>query len=73
MPQLEHLRFQRLPPEAQRATLWRLAWSGMAPEQIATRIGWSAEQVRRAMHDELPTAQPQPRWRRGESQAIANA
>ena len=47
------LQFQRLPPEAQRATLWRLAWSGLAPEQIAERTGWSAEQVRRSMHDEL--------------------
>jgi hypothetical protein len=52
------LQFQRLPPEAQRATLWRLAWSGLAPEQIAERTGWSAEQVRRAMHDELAPAQP---------------
>jgi DNA-directed RNA polymerase specialized sigma24 family protein len=52
------LQFQRLPPEAQRAALWRLAWSGLAPEQIAERTGWSAEQVRRAMHDELSPAHP---------------
>ena len=52
------LQFQRLPPEARRAAIWRLAWSGLAPEQIAERIGWSAEQVRRAMHDELAPAQP---------------
>jgi DNA-directed RNA polymerase specialized sigma24 family protein len=52
------LQFQRLPPEAQRAALWRLAWSGLAPEQIAERTGWSAEQVRRAMHDELAPAPP---------------
>jgi DNA-directed RNA polymerase specialized sigma24 family protein len=52
------LQFQRLPPEARRATLWRLAWSGLAPEQIAERIGWSAEQVRSAMHDELAPAHP---------------
>ena len=52
------LQFQRLPPEAQRAALWRLAWSGLAPEQIAERTGWSAEQVRRAMHDELAPAHP---------------
>ncbi len=52
------LQFQRLPPEAQRAALWRLAWSGLAPEQIAERTGWSTEQVRRAMHDELAPAQP---------------
>jgi hypothetical protein len=73
MPHLEQLHFQRLPPEAQRATLWRLAWSGMAPEQIATRIGWSAEQVRHAMHEELQPAQPQPRWRSTRLQATANA
>jgi DNA-directed RNA polymerase specialized sigma24 family protein len=55
------LQFQRLPPEAQRAALWRLAWSGLAPEQIAERTGWSAEQVRRAMHEELtPTYPPWP-------------
>ena len=53
------LQFKRLPPEAQRATLWRLAWTGLAPEQIAERTGWTADQVRHAMHDEqepvLPT------------------
>jgi hypothetical protein len=52
------LQFGRLPPEAQRAALWRLAWSGLGPEQIAQRTGWSAEQVRRVMHDELAPAQP---------------
>ena len=52
------LQFQRLPPEAQRATLWRLAWSGLPPEQIAERTGLSADQVRRAMHDELVPSQP---------------
>ncbi|HEU4781512.1 MAG TPA: hypothetical protein VFS58_16640 [Steroidobacteraceae bacterium] len=73
MPRHEQLHFQRLPPEAQRATLWRLAWGGLAPEQIATRIGWSAEQVRQAMHDELRPAQLQPRRRRAGSLATANA
>jgi hypothetical protein len=73
MPHLEQLHFRRLPPEAQRATLWRLAWSGISPEQIATRIGWSAEQVRHAMHDELRPAQPQARWRSEGLQRIANA
>jgi DNA-directed RNA polymerase specialized sigma24 family protein len=58
MHRSELLQFQRLPPEAQRATLWRLAWSGLSPEQIASRIGWSHEEVRRAMHDELAPAQP---------------
>lgn len=52
------LQFQRLPPEAQRAALWRLAWSGLAPEQIAERTGWTADEVRRAMHDELAPALP---------------
>ena len=55
------LQFLRLPPEAQRATLWRLAWSGLAPEQIAERTGWSVAQVRSAMHDEQAPAQPP--WR----------
>jgi hypothetical protein len=60
------LQFQRLPPEAQRATLWRLAWSGLAPEQIAQRIGWSTDQVRRAMQDEMAEVQPPPHsWLQG--------
>jgi DNA-directed RNA polymerase specialized sigma24 family protein len=54
------LQFQRLPPEAQRATLWRLAWSGLAPEQIAQRIGWSTDQVRRAMQDEMAAVMAAP-------------
>ncbi len=66
------LQFQRLPPEAQRATLWRLAWSGLAPEQIAERIGWPAEQVRRAMHEEnLLTAKPP--WPSRNERMVANA
>jgi hypothetical protein len=58
MHRLDQLHFQRLPPEAQRAALWRLAWSGCSPEQIAIRTGWSTEKVRRAMHDELVPAHP---------------
>jgi hypothetical protein len=58
MHRLTQLQFQRLPPEAQRATLWRLAWSGLAPEQIAERTGWTSEQVRRAMHEEASPAHP---------------
>jgi DNA-directed RNA polymerase specialized sigma24 family protein len=58
MHRATQLQFQRLPPEARRATLWRLAWSGLTPEQIAKRTGWTAEQVRRAMHDELAPALP---------------
>jgi hypothetical protein len=60
MHRSQSLQFQRLPPEAQRAALWRLAWTGLAPEQIAERVGWSPEDVRRAMHEELAPAQP--RW-----------
>ena len=68
MHRSDQLQFQRLPPEAQRAALWRLAWSGLAPEQIGQRIGWSADQVRRAMHDELAPARPQ--WH-GRPQGLA--
>jgi hypothetical protein len=46
------LQFQRLPPEAQRAALWRLAWSGMGIEQIADRIGWPVDRVRRTIDEE---------------------
>jgi hypothetical protein len=60
------LQFQRLPPEAKRATLWRLAWSGLPVEQIAERTGWSVEQVRRAIDDEsIPSSfswQPSGKW-----------
>lgn len=56
----DHPHFRRLPPEARRATLWRLAWNGLTPEQIAQRTGLSAEEVRNAMHEELEPAPP--RW-----------
>ncbi|HET9864068.1 MAG TPA: hypothetical protein VFP37_11535 [Steroidobacteraceae bacterium] len=62
------LQFQRLPPEAQRAALWRLAWSGLSVEQMAERTGWSVEQVRRAMDEESPGAaqwQPAAGWMAG--------
>jgi hypothetical protein len=49
MHQSVQLQFQQLPREAQRATLWRLALSGLTPEQVAERTGWSTEQVRRVM------------------------
>lgn len=62
MHRVTQLQFQRLPPEAQRAALWRLAWSGLPPEQIAERTGWTPERVRQAMHEEL--APPQPSWAR---------
>jgi len=70
MHRADQLRFQRLPPEAQRATLWRLAWSGLAPEQIAERTGWPAEQVRRAMHEEL--APVSPPWPTRTERMVAN-
>jgi DNA-directed RNA polymerase specialized sigma24 family protein len=66
MHRVTQLQFQRLPPEAQRAALWRLAWSGLPPEQIAERTGWTPERVRQAMHDEL--APPQPHWARRSAQ-----
>lgn len=60
------LQFQRLPPEAQRAALWRLAWSGLTVEQMADRTGWSVEQVRRKMDEESlqfsPSWQPTEIW-----------
>jgi hypothetical protein len=71
MSRFTQLQFQRLPPEAQRATLWRLAWSGLAPEQIAERIGWSAEQVRGAMHDEV--APSHSVWGNQPARVAANA
>jgi len=66
------LQFQRLPPEAQRVTVWRLAWSGLPPEQIAERTGWSAEQVRRAMHEE-DMLMAQPPWPSRNQKMVANA
>jgi DNA-directed RNA polymerase specialized sigma24 family protein len=71
MHRINQLQFQRLPPEAQRATLWRLAWTGLPPEQIAERTGWSAEKVRRAMHDELAPASPP--WPRRSEHIAASA
>jgi hypothetical protein len=71
MHRVTRLQFQRLPAEAQRAALWRLAWSGLNPEQIADRIGWTSEQVRRCMHEEL--APVQPSWARRSGQIAANA
>ena len=71
MHRTTQLHFQRLPPEAQRATLWRLAWTGLAPEQIAERIGWTADEVRRAMHDELAPALPT--WARHPTQIAVHA
>jgi DNA-directed RNA polymerase specialized sigma24 family protein len=71
MHRAAQLQFQRLPREARRATLWRLAWSGLAPEQIAERTGLSAEEVRRALHEEQ--APPQPTWARMPERFAANA
>ena len=66
MNSLSKLQFQRLPPEAKRAALWRLAWSGLPIEQVAERTGWSVEQVRRAIDEESipssPSWQPAARW-----------
>jgi hypothetical protein len=62
MNAMAKLQFQRLPPEAKRAALWRLAWSGQSIEQIAERTGWSVEQVRRTIDEETIEA-PVP-WQR---------
>ena len=69
MHRIDQLQFRRLPPEAQRAALWRLAWSGLPPEQIAQRVGWTPDQVRRAMDDELAPARP--RWTGGSPRMAA--
>ena len=66
MNSIAKVQFQRLPPEAKRAALWRLAWSGLTIEQMAERTGWSVEQVRRAIDEEsIPASvswQPTARW-----------
>jgi hypothetical protein len=66
MNSTEKWRFQRLPPEAKRAALWRLAWSGLPIEQIAERTGWSVEQVRRTIDEEsIPSSmswRPTSQW-----------
>ena len=71
MHRATQLHFQRLPPEAQRAALWRLAWRRLTPEQIARRMGGTWEQVRRAMHDELAPALPH--WAHRSAQVAVNA
>lgn len=63
MNRMARLQFQRLPPEAQRAALWRLAWSGLSVEQMAERTGWPVERVR-GMIDEEST-QVHPTWAAG--------
>jgi hypothetical protein len=66
MNPMANLQFQRLPPEAKRAALWRLAWSGLSIEQMAERTGWSVEQVRRTIDEEsippTPSWQPIAKW-----------
>ena len=58
MNRTARLQFQRLPPEAQRAALWRLAWSGLSVEQMAEHTGWSVDQVRRTMEEESQAQAP---------------
>ena len=69
------LQFQRLPPEAQRAAFWRLAWSGMSVEQMAQRTGWSLDQVRRVIDEETlqtyPSWQPVGKWMEARASAVA--
>ena len=66
MNTMSKLQFQRLPPEAKRAALWRLAWTAMPVEQMAERTWWSVEQVRRAIDEESipasPSWQPATKW-----------
>lgn len=54
MDRSARLQFHRLPEEAQRAALWRLALSGLSIEQISDQTGWAVEQIRR-------TVDPEPR------------
>ncbi len=68
MNRTAQLQFQRLPPEAQRAALWRLAWSGLTVEQMADRTGWSVEQVRRKIDEE--SLQFSPSWQLAERWAV---
>jgi hypothetical protein len=49
MDHAARLQFLRLPAEAQRAALWRLALSGLTAEQISERTGCPIEQIRRAV------------------------
>jgi DNA-directed RNA polymerase specialized sigma24 family protein len=63
------LQFQRLPPEAQRAALWRLAWSGLTIEQMAERTGWSVDLVRRKIDEE--SSQFSPTWQAMQSWTAA--
>jgi hypothetical protein len=55
------LLFQQLPPEAQRAALWRLVLSGLTAEQVAERTGVSIEQVRSSVQP--PPMQHHTLWR----------
>jgi hypothetical protein len=69
------LQFRRLPPEAQRAAFWRLAWSGMSLEQMAERTGWSVEQVRHMIDEETmaPSLQWQSPWLAGRNRVVLAA
>ena len=60
MTRTDQIQFQRLPADAQRAALWRLALRGLSAEQVAERIGWPVADVRRAMDAEAPTDFPVP-------------
>ena len=71
MHRATQLQFRYLSPEAQRAALWRLAWAGLSPGQIAHRTGLTADEVSRAMHEELEPAQPT--WASRPQRFFANA
>ena len=69
MDRSARLQFHRLPAEAQRAALWRLALSGLSVEQISDQTGWPVEQIRRTVDSEpqVPTSFWQARARAEDS------
>lgn len=62
METFNRLQFQRLPIDAQRAALWRLALRGHTQEQIAERTGWTVEQVRQRMESAAIEEMTAPTW-----------
>jgi hypothetical protein len=71
MDTLTKLQFRRLPPEAQRAAFWRMAWSGTSIEQMAQRTGWSVEHVRQMIDEETLDFRIPERFARRASPAVA--
>jgi hypothetical protein len=65
------LQFRRLPPEAQRAAFWRMAWRGTSIEQMAERTGWSVDDVRRMIDEEMVDVRIPERFARRANPAVA--